>query len=475
MNLLAKIKQQIEKLLTATGLTKKELSSRQFLPRFYSRYRSYVSPELTPEKLATIFKAADYGDVSRQANLFAEMEEKDAHLSSVLQTRKLAVTKNDWEVLPFSEDTKDIEIAQFIEEALSRIQFTADGHCYESLESGLLSLLDAIGKGYSALEIIWNTGPEITVKELIYVEPQAISFQKDWPRPRILTDKEPTYGEEIPEHKIILHRHASRNGFTPRVALLRPLAWIYLFKNYSIKDWLKFAETYGMPLRLGKIPNLDDKKVLDAMMSALEELGSSASGVIGTEMEVEFKEAEKRASVDIYKAFIEFCERAQSKAVLGQTLTTEIGDKGSYAASKTHGEVRQDIVKADSEQLSSTLRMQLIRPLVLFNFGQDLADRLPWFKFKYETPEDLNALATRFRTLVETGIPIGVNHARKIFNLPEPEADEPIITPPRTGPSFPGVPGFSPALGVCRGEDKKKRSLMYARPGLGTEIGRAHA
>ena len=27
---------------------------------------------------------------------------------------------------------------------------------------------------------------------------------------------------------------------------------MYLFKNYDLKDWVSFAEVYGLPLRLGK-------------------------------------------------------------------------------------------------------------------------------------------------------------------------------------------------------------------------------
>lgn len=461
MKLIGRIRQEAERIMAATGLTKKELSSRQFFPARYSRYPTYQSASLSPEKLGSIFKSSDYGDVSRQAELFAEMEDKDAHLASVLQTRKLAVTKNDWEILPFSDDPRDIEVADFIDAELSKIQFTTDGHYNESLESGFLCLLDAVGKGYAALEIIWKQGPPTGIRELVYIEPKLFNFQRDWPRPRILTDREPIWGEEIPPNKIIFHRHSARSGFTPRVALMRPLAWLYLFKNYSIKDWLRFSEAYGMPLRLGKIPNLDDKNAFDVMKTALAELGTDASGIVNTDMAIEFIEAEKRASVDIYKAFIEFCERGQSKAVLGQTLTTEVGDKGSYAASKTHGEVRQDIIEADSEQLSNTLRMQLIRPLVLFNFGQEFGDRLPWFKFKYEAQEDLNAQAQRYRTLVETGVPIGVNHFRQVFNLPEPEEGETIVIPPGRLP-FGMVGPLTQSMDS--NDHKKKRSLLYAMP-----------
>jgi phage gp29-like protein len=63
------------------------------------RYSTYPSQGLTPEKLTRIFRDADQGEMLRQAELFEEMEEKDAHLGAVLQTRKLAVAGLEWEVV----------------------------------------------------------------------------------------------------------------------------------------------------------------------------------------------------------------------------------------------------------------------------------------------------------------------------------------------------------------------------------------
>lgn len=73
------------------------------------KYSEYPSDGLTPVRLAEIFKEADAGDVLRQAELFEEMEEKDPHLFSQLQTRKNAVTGLDYEVIPFdSDDPKEM-------------------------------------------------------------------------------------------------------------------------------------------------------------------------------------------------------------------------------------------------------------------------------------------------------------------------------------------------------------------------------
>ena len=114
---------------------------------------------------------------------------------------------------------------------------------------------------------------------------------------------------------------------------------------------------------------------------------------------------------------------------MGQTLTTEVGDRGSYAASKTHGEVRQDLLEADCKALAETLRRDLIRPLVLFNFGYEA--KLPWIKFHFEPPEDLAAQSKTYATLVkEVGLPIAAEHIYEKFGIPKPEAGQELVAPP---------------------------------------------
>ena len=56
-----------------------------------------------------------------------------------------------------------------------------------------------------------------------------------------------------------------------------------------------------------------------------------------------------------------------SKAILGQTPTTEIGSTGSYAAANTHMAVRQDIIDSDKKLVESVIN-QLIRWIYEINF-----------------------------------------------------------------------------------------------------------
>lgn len=376
------------------------------------KYSNYPSSGLTPVRLAEIFREADAGDVLRQMELFEELEEKDPHLFSQLQTRKLAITGLDYEVLPFSDDPLDKAIADFCADQLAAL---------EGLEDILLDLLDAIGKGISVAEIIWGSDGEHTVIQEIKTRRQKSFF---WdPEDRFLArTRDAPQGMPIPPNKLIIHRYKAKSGHPARAGVLRVCAWMYLFKNYSIKDWVAFAEVYGMPLRLGEYnPGASEKEKAD-LARALVQIGSDAAGIIPTGTKISFVEGQKNSSLNIYEPLARFCDEQISKAILGQTLTSDSGG-GSYAQSKTHNEVRHDLTAADCRALAATLRRDLLRPLVMFNFG--IADRIPKIRFDCDEAADQKEQAEIYSTLInDLGLKIPASHLYKIFAVPQPESGE---------------------------------------------------
>lgn len=74
-------------------------------------------------------------------------------------------------------------------------------------------------------------------------------------------------------------------------------AWMYLFKNYALKNWMGFAEVYRMPLRVGKYEPEASKADRGALIQTVRSLGSDASGVISKSTEIEFIEAQKGSSL----------------------------------------------------------------------------------------------------------------------------------------------------------------------------------
>ncbi len=398
------------------------------------RYSGYPSDGLTPQRLAAILKEATQGYVYRQAELFEEMEEKDTHLAGELLKRKNAVNGLEYEIVSFKEgDGQADKTADFCRDVISGLN---------NFRNSRLNLLDAIGKGFAASEIVWDTNSNpVVITDLRWIHQKRFTFV-DSLFPKFVNDN--GQAEEIPQWKIVYHRHMSRSGHDTRAGMLRVCAWMYLFKNYAIKDWVAFAEVFGMPLRVGKYEPGAGPEDKDALISAIRSLGSDAAGIISKNTEIEFVEAAQKAgSVQVFKILTDFCNREMSKAIIGSTLTTEVGDKGSYAAAKTHNEVRLDLVKEDAKSLGDTLTMQLLRPLVGFNFGWDAP--MPWFRFPVLEPEDLKALSEVYGNVVKMGQPISQEHVSKRFGIPLPEDGETILNPQPAG-AQPDMPDSAEAL-----------------------------
>lgn len=383
------------------------------------KFSDYPSNGLTPRMLARILQEADEGNVRAQMELFEEIEGKDTHLFSQMQTRKLAVTGLDWEVQPFSQDERDKEVAGFVDEQLKGI---------ENFDEMLIDMLDAIGKGISIMELAWavEDGRNV-IEDIEYVHPKKLVWDSATDEMKICTGEYPS-GVGLPKNKFVVHKYKAKSGHTSKAGIMRVVSWMYMFKNYDIKDWVGFCEVFGMPLRLGKYDASASEKDKKQLMEAIISLGTDAAGIVPSSTMIEFIESQKTTSVEIYERLARYCDEQMSKAILGQTLTSDSGG-GSYAQSKTHDEVRHDLIVADAKALAVTIRRDIIRPLVEFNFGADV--KIPFFCFDCHEVEDQKEAVEIYKTLVcDMGLEIPKSHIYKKFNIPKPEDGEEVLEPP---------------------------------------------
>ncbi len=421
-------------------------------------WREYVAAGLTPQRLATIFREADAGDMARQAQLFEQMEEKDGHLIGEIGKRRNAVLDIEFAVRPASDDARDQKVADFVQE------FLDDMADYDDV---MVSLQDAVGHGFAALEIDWDTSSgQALPTSLDFIEQKRFLFRDAngflLRVPLLLTDDN-MMGMEIPPWKVMLHNYGGKSGHPTRSGILRVCAWWFLFKNYSVKDWVAFCEVYGMPLRLGKYDPGATKGDREALMTAISMLGSDAAGIISKATEIEFVKMEGTSGHgDLYEKLATFGNREMSKAILGQTLTAEVGDKGSYAASQTHNDVRLDLAKADTKACAATMRHQLIRPLVGFNFGWDTP--IPGYEPVWEEEEDLKGKSDWVTALLDRNVEMPVSFIRQEFNIPEPEKGEATV-----GGRSVGSVGSDGSDGSKRDQLAAKFARIAAKAALGAE------
>ena len=107
---------------------------------------------LTPERLAGILSDVRRGECPADfLELAQDIELKDLHYRSVLSTRKDAITGLEIKVVPAGEDARDAEIAEAVERDIVK-------NPNAKLYSLIRDMLDALAKGFSVSEIIWDTG-----------------------------------------------------------------------------------------------------------------------------------------------------------------------------------------------------------------------------------------------------------------------------------------------------------------------------
>ncbi|MBN0735386.1 DUF935 family protein, partial [Pseudomonas aeruginosa] len=88
------------------------------------------------------------------------------------------------------------------------------------------------------------------------------------------------------------------------------------------------------------------------LLRALAALGHNAAGIIPLGMELDFLNA-AQGDPAAFQLMIEWCERTQSKAILGGTLTSQADGKTSTnALGNVHNEVRKDLRDADAKLLA---------------------------------------------------------------------------------------------------------------------------
>lgn len=353
----------------------------------------------------------------RSVEVYEEMR-NDAHVWACMTSRKSGVLSKNWDVLPVSQDDKDKEIAGFVKQNLLGLNFEQD----------LRQMLDAVFEGFRVHEAIWEIrSGKWWIKNLKARPQRRFNFGTEGEL-RLIT-RTSLDGEPVPGAKFLLVQHEADDDYNPYgVRLFSKCYWPWMFKKHGFKFWAIFTEKYGMPTAVGKhppgIPEHEKQELLNALLAIVQD----AAIAIPNNAEVDFKEA-KGEKAAIHELFINFCNQEISKAILSQTLTTEIGDKGSYSAAKVHEDVKQEIIEADSKLVMTAVNTQLVRWLVDFNYGPQ--EEYPHFVIFYEEEEVNRDRAERDKILVmDLGLPASVDYFYDKYNIPRPGDDEELLVVP---------------------------------------------
>ena len=412
----------------------------------------YPGDGLNPLRLASILREADMGDPVRYMELAETTEERDLHYVGVLGTRRRSVAQLPFTVEPGDDSAEAERHAQQLRDWLKR----------DELQTDLFDVLDCIGKGYSGTEIMWETSSgDWMPARLERRDPRWFRFaDHDLSTPMRLDE----HGQKVPLEggKFIWAQIAAKSGLPLRSGLARIVAWAWMFKAFTQRDWAIFTQTYGQPVRVGKWgagASEEDKRTL---FRAVANIAGDMAAVIPESMQIDFIESGNvGAASNNYKDRSDWLDMQVSKAVLGQTATTD-AVTGGLGSGKEHRQVQEDIERSDAGALAGILNRDLVRPFVQLNFGPQ--KNYPRIKIARPDEEDLKAFADAVTPFIDRGLNVSVASVYAKFGLTEPKQGEAILHASRGQKSAPD--GESPAASDNGTDLEGGNSEIKRKPGV---------
>ncbi len=249
---------------------------------------------------------------------------------------------------------------------------------------------------------------------------------------RILTAASKFDGITLPPDKFIVHTPQSVSGHPMRGGLLRVTATAYLAKHFAIKDWLIFAEVFGMPVRIARYQPNATRAEKRELLEMLKQLGADATGIFSKAVDIEIKQTRLPGETNLYENLCLYFDREISKAWLGQTLTTDVvRQRAGAGAAIVHNRVRHDLRDDDLRRESHTLRRDLLTTLTRLEFGPDVP--VPYFRRIPDQTLEPETLSRVLGVAVnELGAKVPAGWAHAALGLPEAEEGQGVL-PGATG------------------------------------------
>jgi SPP1 gp7 family putative phage head morphogenesis protein len=369
----------------------------------------------------------------------------DPHTGACVQSRKAGALKLEW-MLRSEENDATIETVRACFERLN---------LYNIIES----ILDAPLYGFQPLEILWEVREGFLLPSAVVAKPpEWFMFDVDG-NLRLKTKDSTIEGVELPPYRflVVQHRPTYLNPYGE--AVLARCYWAQFFKRNVQRFWNTFTEKFGTPFISLKHEFGNNQAKVDEIVRAVSEMAQDAVIALPAGASAEIMSVSGVTNTDIYKEFLSFCNAEISKAILGQTLSTEMSSTGggSYAATKVHFDVQREIIEADKRLVEQSLNT-LIAWIYTLNVG---ASARPAKFILFEQDDVDKTLAERDKILFDTGVRFQKSYYSTIYGLKESDFElAPNDPPPPPTGAFPINFASAAPLNADAVQDGLEESIM---------------
>lgn len=278
-------------------------------------------------------RGAENVDFTRRVRLYDIFSESlmDPHLFSVIQKRKSGVLGR-------------------------KIEFRRNGVADDKVNRQIASpwflrfLGDALDAEYWGFTLV-----QFYINEKGWIDYYLVPRKHVDPVLRIIkTRQDDIMGEPFDSYADLL----MIRGKEPLGILARTAPYV-IYKRGTIGDWAQLAEIFGRPIRKYTY-DASDPEARKASLDAAESQGGASVFLCPDGTKLEFIEpGNLSGSCDMYSALTDRYNAEMSKAVLGNTLTTEASETGTQALGTVHNKVEQELIEQDALSILNLLNYDM--------------------------------------------------------------------------------------------------------------------
>ncbi len=340
---------------------------------------------LSPDDTVLTYKGGDYA-------LYRETLRDDA-CKAPFEQRRLAVLKCEWQVDAGADDALSKAAADWLREQLQELE-------WDRITDGMLY---ARWYGHSVAECLFQPDlveGKVALADIRVRDRGRFAYANDRGAPFIWRQDLGRWWR-LPERKMwTLNTGADHDDSPYGLGLAHYCYWPVFFKRNNIKFWLVFLEKFGMPTAVAKMPagQYDNVQQRAKVRAALQAMASETGVILPEGTEFQFLDAQRSGTQD-YDTMREAMDNALAKVIIGQTASTQ-GTPGRLGNDELQGEVKNDLVKADSDLVCGSFNRTVVKWLTDWNFPGAKPPRV-WRMV--DPPEDIGVIAERDSKLYNMG------------------------------------------------------------------------
>lgn len=442
----------------------REMASEHQVEHLFGRSTSIFREDPHPSRILRTRSEPGH----RLGELYLDMREKDTTLGGLLRKRFEAVIELPRRIDPADSSPEAAEAADFCRRSIESIS---------GFSSVLNELLYGRSDGVAFAEVMWGrptrgplAGAWVPV-DLVDRPMWRFAF-----RDRQLHVRRPS-GEPLPAPPGKFIRFTCATKDTPwGRPLLDEIYWYWWIKKHVKKFWAVFVEKWAQPTAIGKYPHRGggggdtataqtasktNQENQAKLMEVLRAIQSEMGIVIPQDLDVGLLEA-TRSGNDSYGTFVGSLDRGMALLIMGEVNTSGMRPgTGAYASEQVSYRIGREKVKLDAHDLAATtIRDQLLRPIVHLNLGLDVP--VPRFVIDTGELEDRQQRMDGISRVRAAGEAVPRRYFYATHLVPEPREGEEVVegsqaAAPSPFPSFP----FAGSRAAAR-----SRARLQAAPDL---------